>query len=57
MIDRSPFQPAHIALTLLGLTLSLAAAQQPYCARSGYDALESRPAGHRGHAPGLLQQC
>ena len=30
MIDRSPFQPAHIALTLLGLILSLAVAQQTY---------------------------
>lgn len=30
MIDRSTFQPAHIALTLLGLILSLAAAQQSY---------------------------
>ena len=30
MIDRSPFQPAHIALTLLGLILSLAVARQTY---------------------------
>ena len=30
MIDRSPFPPAHIALTLLGLTLSLAAARQAH---------------------------
>ena len=30
MIDRSPFQPAHIALTMLGLTLSLAAVQQAH---------------------------
>ena len=30
MIDRSPFPPAHIALTLLGLILSLAVAQKTY---------------------------